>query len=53
MRYQLEQVSFGNPDHQAIFMLPGLAMPTGVWVYPSQNCWRLWRPGLKYWEQSF
>lgn len=27
MRYQLEQESFGNPDHQAIFMLPGWAMP--------------------------
>jgi pimeloyl-[acyl-carrier protein] methyl ester esterase len=27
MRYQIEQVSFGNPDHQAIFMLPGWAMP--------------------------
>lgn len=27
MRYKLEQESFGNPEHQAIFMLPGWAMP--------------------------
>ena len=27
MRYQIEQESFGNPNHQAIFMLPGWAMP--------------------------
>lgn len=27
MRYRIEQECFGNPDNQAIFMLPGWAMP--------------------------